>query len=140
MREAGAIVYGPIVYGRRLMASLVALAVALVQLVGGSGMPPAVTLPVGLPWLGAQFRMDMLAAFFLVVVNLGAAAACLFAIGYGRHEVAPERVLPFYPAFLAGMNLVGLADAAFIFLGSWGFLSLSSWPLFTSHPRLPPNS
>ena len=55
-------------------------------------------------------------AFFLVVVNLGGAAASLFALGYGRHEQAPQRVLPFYPAFLAGMNLVVLADDAFTFL------------------------
>ena len=51
-----------------------------------------------------------------MVVNLGGAAASLFALGYGRHEQAPQRVLPFYPAFLAGMNLVVLADDAFTFL------------------------
>src|SRR3546814_20897191 len=31
-------------------------------------------LPLGLPWIGAHFRIDALAAFFLVVINLGAAA------------------------------------------------------------------
>ena len=74
-------------------------------------------------------------AFFLAVVNLGAAAASLFALGYGRHEPAPQRVLPFYPAFLAGMNLVVLADDAFTFLVSWEFMSLSSWALVMSHHR-----
>ena len=59
-------------------------------------------------------------AFFLAVVNLGAAAASLFALGYGRHEHAPQRVLPFYPAFLAGMNLVVLADDAFTLPGRRG--------------------
>ena len=93
------------------------------------------TLPLGLPWLGAHFRLDALSAFFLAVVNLGAAAASLFALGYGRHEPAPERVLPFYPAFLAGMNLVVLADDAFTFLVSWEFMSLSSWALVMSHHR-----
>ena len=58
-----------------------------------AGPTPTVTLPLGLPWLGARFRLDMLAAFFLVVVNLGSAAACLFAIGYGRHEAQPEAVI-----------------------------------------------
>jgi hydrogenase-4 component B len=129
MRAAGAIVYGLC-----LMVSLVALLGALVHLTGG-GAPLSVTLPLGLPWLGANFRLDMLAAFFLVVVNLGAAAACLFAIGYGRHESAPERVLPFYPAFLAGMNLVVLADDAFTFLVSWEFMSLTSWALVMAHHR-----
>ena len=106
---------------------------------GGTGTSPSLTLPLGLPWLGSHFRLDMLAAFFLVVVNLGAAAASLFAIGYGGHEVAPERVLPFYPAFLAGMNLVVLADDAFTFLVSWEFMSLSSWALVMSHHRVRDN-
>ena len=99
----------------------------------------SVTLPLGLPWLGAHFRIDALAAFFLVVVNLGAAAASLFALGYGRHEDAPQRVLPFYPAFLAGMNLVVLADDAFTFLVSWEFMSLSSWALVMAHHRVRDN-
>ena len=77
------------VYGLSLLASLTALAVALVHLVGGAAIAPTVTLPLGLPWLGAHFRVDVLGAFFLVVVNLGAAAASLFALGYGRHEAAP---------------------------------------------------
>ena len=97
--------------------------------------PSSVTLPLGLPWLGAHFRIDALAAFFLVVVNLGGAAASLFALGYGRHEHAPQRVLPFYPAFFAGMNLVVLADDAFTFLLSWEFMSLASWALVMAHHR-----
>jgi len=130
---------GAIIYGLCLLTSLVALAAALTQLMGGTSVPAAVTLPLGLPWLGANFRLDMLAAFFLVVVNLGAAAASLYAIGYGRHEEAPERVLPFYPAFLAGMNLVLLADDAFSFLVSWEFMSLSSWALVMAHHRVRDN-
>src|SRR5262249_16267795 len=126
---------GPIVYAMSLVTSAVALAAALGQLVAETATPPVVTLPLGLPWLGAHFRLDMLSAFFLAVVNLGAAAASLFAIGYGRHEDAPERVLPFYPAFLAGMNLVVLADDAFTFLMSWEFMSLSSWGLVMAHHR-----
>ena len=78
---------------------------ALAHLVSG-GAPTGVVLPLGLPWIGAHFRLDALAAFFLAVVNLGGAAASVYGLGYGRHERAPERVLPFFPAFLAGMNLV----------------------------------
>jgi hypothetical protein len=84
-------------------------------------------LPLGLPGIGAHFRLDALAAFFLIVVNLGGAAASLYAIGYGRHESEPRRVLPFFPAYLAGMNLVVLADDAFGFLVAWEFMSLASW-------------
>jgi hydrogenase-4 component B len=67
------------------------------------------------------------------VVNLGGAAASLFALGYGKHEEFPGRVLPFYPAYLAGMNLVVLADDAFAFLLAWEFMSLTSWALVISH-------
>ena len=94
-------------------------------------------LPLGLPWIGAHFRARRASAAFLVVVNLGAAAASLFGLGYGRHEEAPERVLPFFPLFLAGMNLVVLADDAFTFLFAWEFMSLASWALVMAHHRAP---
>src|SRR5499426_2103540 len=128
----------PVVYGLCLVASVVAFGAAVVHLLGASAQV-RVTLPLGLPWLGAHFRIDELSAFFLAVVNLGAFAASLFALGYGRHEDAPSRVLPFYPAFLAGMNLVVLADDAFTFLVSWEFMSLSSWTLVMAHHRDPDN-
>jgi hydrogenase-4 component B len=128
----------PIVYGACLAVSLAGLGAGLFALLTG-GPPPTLTLPLGLPWIGAQFRLDALAAFFLAVVNLGAAAASLFALGYGRHEESPERILPFYPAFLAGMNLVVLADDAFTFLVAWEFMSLSSCALVMAHHRDPEN-
>jgi formate hydrogenlyase subunit 3/multisubunit Na+/H+ antiporter MnhD subunit len=134
-RRSGA---GTAIYGLCLAASLVAFAVAVAQLVS-SAVPSTLTLPLGLPWLGAHFRLDALAAFFLGVVNLGTAAASLFAMGYGRHEHSPMRVLPFYPAFLAGMNVVVLAADAFTFLVSWEFMSLSSWALVVAHHRDPEN-
>ena len=127
------------IYGACLVICLVVLAVAIIHLASAGNAASSLRLPVGLPWLGAHFRIDALSAFFLVVVNLGAAAASLFAVGYGRHEEAPERVLPFYPAFLAGMNLVVLADDAFTFLVSWEFMSLSSWALVIAHHRDPEN-
>jgi hydrogenase-4 component B len=92
-----------IVYGGTLVLSLALLVGALVDLVG-QGSPSAIVLPIGLPWVGANFRLDVLSAFFLVVINLGAAAASLYGVGYGRHEHEPQRVLPFFPAFLAGMT------------------------------------
>jgi hydrogenase-4 component B len=127
----------PVVYGLGFAVCLASGAVALHALL--TGATGAVALPLGLPWLGAHFRVDPLAAFFLLVVDLGGAAASLYAIGYGRHEAAPLRVLPFYPAFLAGMNLVVLADDAFTFLLSWEFMSLSSWALVMAHHRVPDN-
>ena len=109
----------PIVYGGALVLSLALLAGALVHMLGQAS-PAAIVLPIGLPWVGANFRLDALSAFFLVVINLGAAAASLYGLGYGHHEHEPQRVLPFFPAFLAGMNLVLLADDAFHFPGVMG--------------------
>lgn len=121
-----------IVYGGSLVACSVALVAAGSHLLSAAEAA-TVTLPLGLPWLGAHFRIDALSAFFLVVIELGGAAASLYALGYGRHETAPERVLPFYPAFLAGMTLVLLADDAFSFLFCWEFMSLCSWALVMAH-------
>ena len=123
-----------IVYGATFAISLVALAGALFALISHTSAT-TLTLPVGLPWLGSHFRLDALAAFFLAVVNLGGAAASLYGLGYGNHESAPQRILPFFPAFLAGMNLVVLADDAFTYLLCWEFMSLASWALVMSHHR-----
>ena len=101
--------------------------------------PAVLTLPLGLPWLGAHFNLDALAAVFVFIVNLGGAAASLYALGYGKHEPFPGRVLPFYPAFLAGMNLVVLADDAFTFLLCWEFMSLASWALVVAHHKVADN-
>ena len=125
---------GFVVYAGCLIVTIIALVVAVWFLLGDLNASEIV-LPVGLPWLGAHFRLDPLSAFFLAVVNLGAAAASLFAVGYGRHETEPSRVLPFYPVFLAGMNLVVLAADAFSFLVSWEFMSLASWALVVAHHR-----
>jgi formate hydrogenlyase subunit 3/multisubunit Na+/H+ antiporter MnhD subunit len=111
------------VYGGALAISLALLAAALF------GADGSVRLPLGVPWIGAHFAADALARAFLVLINLGAAAASLYALGYGRHERAPGRVLPFYPVFLAGMNLVPLAADAFSFLFAWELMSLASWAL-----------
>lgn len=129
---------------RHVYISTLAICVVFLLMAAGYLMarPQAfsLTLPFGLPWLGMHFRLDVLSAFFLIVVNLGGAVASLFAIGYGRHESAPERVLPFFPAFLAGMNLVLLADDAFSFLFAWEFMSLGSWALVMAHHRDPANA
>ena len=118
---------------------LAVFAVALAYLLAGDSPASSLWLPIGLPWIGAHFRIDFLSAFFLVIVNLGGAAASLYALGYGEHEASPGRVLPFYPAFLAGMNLVILADDAFSFLFAWEFMSLTSWALVMAHHEDPDN-
>src|SRR6185437_2693731 len=46
------------------------------------------------------------------------------------------RVLPFYPAFIAAMNLVVIADDAYGFLFSWELMSLTSWALVMARHRV----
>lgn len=124
-----------LIYGATLVISGFLSVLVLSHLAGDPAGVSVVTLPLGLPWIGAHFRLDALSIFFLVVVNFGGAVASLYGFGYGRHEPAPHRVLPFFPAFLAGMNLVVLADDAFTFLLSWEFMSLASWALVMAHHR-----
>jgi hydrogenase-4 component B len=119
-----------LVYAACFLIALALVALGLSLILGGSiGRGYEEVLPVGLPWLKAHFRLDSLSALFLVVVNLGAAAASLFGIGYGTHLERPGRVTPLFPLFLAGMNGAVLADDAFVFLVSWEFMSFSSWLL-----------
>ncbi len=127
-----------LLYGGSLALCGLGLLIGLYALLGEIPAETSI-LPIGLPWLGAHFRLDALSAFFLVVVNLGGAAASLYALGFGRHETAPQRVLPFYPLFLASMILVVIADDAFTFLFSWEFMSLSSWALVMAHDHVREN-
>jgi len=129
-----------LIYGISLAASGTALFLSTRALLSPASLGASFSLPLGLPWLGAHFKLDALAAFFLIVINLGGAMASLFALGYGRHEASPGRVLPFFPAFLAGMNAVLLAADAFSFLFAWEFMSLSSWALVMAHHRRPGNA
>ena len=124
-----------IVYGGSFAVAGVALMAALLQLVFGFIPRPSMALPFGLPWLGMNFTMDAVSSLFLVVINLGAAAASLYGIGYGRHEHEPWRVLPFFPVFLAAMNLVLIAADAYDFLIFWEFMSLASWALVMAHHK-----
>jgi hydrogenase-4 component B len=109
--------------------------IGLLALVALNRAPSTIVLPLGLPWIGAHLRLDALSSFFAFVVGLGGVGASVYALGYGRHEQAPQRVLPFYPVFLAGLFLVLLADDAFTFLFSWELMSLASWALVVSHHR-----
>lgn len=128
-----------LVYGGCCVLCAFSGALGLWALVSDQGAENVV-LPLGLPWLGAHFALDALSAFFVFVVGFGGCVASFYALGYGQHESAPARVLPFYPAFLAGMSLVILAADAFSFLVGWEFMSLASWALVVAHHKDPDNT
>jgi len=126
-----------LVYGLCLLASLLIGLDAAAWLLRPDPLEATAILPFGLPWLEAHFRLDALAAYFLLLVNLLAAIVAVFALGYGGHEKEQGRVLPAYPLFIAGMNLVLLSDDAFSFLLAWEFMSLTSWLLVMASHREP---
>lgn len=94
-------------------------------------------LPLGLPWLPWQVRLDALSGFFLVLIGIVSAAVGVYGMGYMRGYEHGREPLPalggFAGLFLAGMMLVVLADDAFMFMVAWELMSLSSYFLVAYH-------
>jgi hydrogenase-4 component B len=121
-----------LIYGACALASGALAATALAALLAPRTQLAAIQLAVGLPLGHTLLGFDPLSAAFAVVINVATTIVSGYAIGYGAHAREPQRVLPFYPAFIAGMNLVLLARDAFSFLVGWEFMSLASWALVVS--------
>jgi len=111
------------------------LGVGLAALWGG---PETLVLPIGLPGLPFHFRLDALAAFFLMVLGGAAAGVSLFSAGYFRKsEGTPPGLLCFqYHVFLAAMALVLVADDAYAFMVWWETMALASFFLVTANHRI----
>src|SRR5260370_21881925 len=103
--------------------------VALVALFTPGPRLEFIQIPVGLPLGRTLLGFDPLNAAFAVIINVATAIVSGYAIGYGAHAREPVRIVPFYPAFIAGMNLGLLAQDAFSFLVVWEFLSLAACAL-----------
>ena len=88
----------PIVYGGSLLACAVVAAIAIAHLLGAPE-PATMTLPLGLPWLGAHFRLDALSAFFLIVITFGGAAASSTRSAIARTRKPPNACCPSIPRF-----------------------------------------
>src|SRR6184192_3410336 len=120
-----------LIYGACALAPCALALVALLALLSPSP-PAAIELAVGLPLGRTILGYDPLGAAFALIINVATALVSGYAIGYGAHAREPQRVVPFYPAFIAGMNLVLLSRDAFSFLVGWEFMSLASWALVAS--------
>jgi hydrogenase-4 component B len=111
------------------LAGLAALAAGLVAL--GEGRAVTATLPLGLPWLPWQVRLDALAGFFLAVIGVVTCAVGLYGPAYARGIEHGRDSLTalgaFTGLFLAGMLLVTLANDAFLFMVAWELMSLASY-------------
>jgi hydrogenase-4 component B len=123
------------IYGATAVVCLAFAALAPVTLMALPVQQLMIQLPVGLPLGRTLLGWDSLSAALAGLLNIVIAIVSIYAIGYGSHEQQPQRVLPFYPAFVAGMNLVLLSNDAFSFLFGWEFMSLASWALVISQDR-----
>jgi formate hydrogenlyase subunit 3/multisubunit Na+/H+ antiporter MnhD subunit len=121
-----------LIYGACALVCSVLAGLALCVLLAPAPHFAPIQLVVGLPLGRTLLGFDPLSAAFAVIINVAAAIVSGYAIGYGAHAHEPQRVVPFYPAFIAGMNLVLLAEDAFSFLIGWEVMSLASWALVLS--------
>lgn len=98
-------------------------------LLGGQGV--TAHWPLGLPWLQWQWRLDGLAGCFLLMIGLVTTATAIYAFAYNREFHGNTRRLSaitvFTGLFVAGMQLVVLADDAYAFMVAWELMSLSSY-------------
>ncbi|MBP1150949.1 hydrogenase 4 subunit B [Methylocaldum sp. RMAD-M] len=106
-----------------------AVTAGLIALLGGATR--TVTLPFGLPWLNWHLALDPLAGFFFCVLGIPLIAASLFGPGYvrefehGKHKLSVLGL--FTGLFVAGMELVLLANDAFLFMIAWELMSVASY-------------
>jgi len=107
------------------------LAAAAAGLLTLSGEPAVAQLPLGLPWLAWSVRIDALSGFILLLIGVVVFAVAVFGPGYtreflhGRHSLSSLGV--FTGLFVAGMQMVVVADDAFMFMVAWELMSLSSY-------------
>jgi len=108
-----------------------------------SGVVVATQLPLGLPWLPWQVRFDALSGFFLALIGLVTTSVALYGPGYVRQYEHGKHSLTalggFTGLFVAGMQMVVLADDAFMFMVAWEVMSLSSYFLVTFEHEHPAN-
>lgn len=92
-------------------------------------------LPLGLPWLHWQIRLDPLSALFLSIIGLMVTAASIYGPSYVRefeHRKDPLPVLGgFTGLFVAGMLMVVLSNDVYMFMISWEIMALSTYFLVT---------
>ena len=105
-----------------------------------SGMPGfSIELPLGLPWLQWHLRFDPLSALFLGIIGIVTFAISLFGPAYVREyerSVYSQTVMGVATGlFVAGMQLVVLADDTYAFMIAWELMSASSYLLVSYEHR-----
>ena len=119
-------------------ASLLGIGLGLCGLVASK--PLTLSLPSSIPHLEFAFRLDALAAFFILTISLVGLAVSVYAFGYvtkfyGRTSIGVLGAL--FNGFLLSMTLVVLADNGFFFLIVWELMSLLSYFLVVTEHEKP---
>ncbi|WP_347987474.1 hydrogenase 4 subunit B [Methylomonas sp. AM2-LC] len=102
-----------------------------------SGAVTSDILPLGLPWLHWHLRIDPLSGFFFCVLGIPLIAISFYGPAYvqefegGKHSFAALGL--FTGLFVAGMELVLMADDAFFFMIAWEVMSVASYFLVVFH-------
>jgi hydrogenase-4 component B len=111
------------------ISGLAALIAGLLPLIGSTVSTQSVLL--GLPWLHWHLRLDPLSGWFLIMIGAVTLAVAVYGPAYVREFIHGPYSLAvlgsFTGLFIAGMQLVVLADDAFAFLVAWELMSVSSY-------------
>lgn len=100
-------------------------------------------IALGIPGLVNEFRLDVLAGFFLLIIGIATFTAAIFAFGYLRKYEKSKQSLTnltfFTSIFICGMMLVVLAADVFSFMIAWEIMSLASYFLVVYQHNHPTN-
>ncbi len=127
-------------HGFALLGSLLALSIAASVLLSGQAI--VFSLAGVLPIITFDFRLDGLAAFFMGVIALVAAATSLYGFAYQKNFYGHYNLGVFgffYNVFVGSLLLVTMANHALFFLLVWECMSLSSYFLVIFEYREAPN-
>jgi formate hydrogenlyase subunit 3/multisubunit Na+/H+ antiporter MnhD subunit len=112
-----------------MLAGLTSVAAGVAALTGAGAF--SAILPLGLPWLPWHLRLDALSGLLLGIIGAVTFVVGLFGPGYARvyqHGSYSAAVLGLATAlFIAGMQIVVVADDAFGFMVAWELMSVASY-------------
>ena len=103
--------------------------VPAVRVLAGRFISPFV-LPWSIPLGSFSLKMDMLSAFFLVIILVMTACAAVYGLGYGKEYEGRKSnggAWLCYNTLAASMVMVCIADNALLFLVAWEIMALASF-------------
>ena len=125
-------------HGCATAASVVGIVLGLAGLVAAE--PLTGSFASNIPHLIFAFRIDPLAAFFVLTISLVGLAASIYALGYVGEfsdRISLTLLGSLLNGFLLSMTLVVLADNGFFFLILWEVMSLLSYVLVVTEHEKP---